>query len=80
MSAGAPSGNGAGVVRLAQVAVDRGQGYVKLTLPEFFALPLVDRIQMILNQRMKFFDEASNQIPLTEGLKLLREGSRTAGH
>jgi hypothetical protein len=63
-------------MRLAQVAVDRGNGYVRLSLQEFFALPLVDRIQMLLNQRMQFYDEASNQIPMTEGLKLLREGTR----
>ena len=69
MSAGRP-------MKLTQVAVDRGEGYVKLSLQEFFALPLVDRIQMLLNQRMRFYDESSNQIPLTEGLKLLREGSR----
>lgn len=63
-------------MKLTQVAVDRGDGYVKLSLPEFFALPLVDRIQMLLGQRMRFYDEASNLIPVTEGLKLLREGSR----
>jgi len=63
-------------MKLTQVAIDRGDGYVKLSLPEFFALPLVDRIQMLLGQRMRFYDEASNQIPLTEGLKLLRAGAR----
>lgn len=63
-------------MRLTQVAVDRGEGYVRLSLPEFFALPLVDRIQMLLNQRMRFYDEASNEVPISEGLKLLREGSR----
>jgi hypothetical protein len=65
-------------MRLTQVAVDRGEGYIRLSLPEYFALPLVDRIQMILNQRMRFYDEAANLIPLPEGLKLLREG-RDAG-
>ena len=63
-------------MKLTQVAVDRGEGYVKLSLQEFFALPLVDRIQMLLNQRMRFYDEASNLIPITEGLKLLRDGTR----
>jgi hypothetical protein len=65
-------------VKLAQVAVDRGNGYVRFSLQEFFALPLVDRIQMLLNQRMQFYDEASNPIPTAEGLKLLREGTRPA--
>jgi hypothetical protein len=63
-------------MRLAQVAVDRGNGYVKLSLQEFFALPLVDRIQMLLSHRMQFYDEASNPIPAAEGLKLLREVTR----
>ena len=64
-------------MRLTQVAVDRGDGYVKLSLPEFFALPLVERIQALLNQRVRFYDETSNPIPMMEGLKLLREGTRT---
>ena len=63
-------------MKLTQVAVDRGEGYVKLSLQEFFALPLVERIQMLLNQRMRFYDEAANLIPVSEGLKLLREGTR----
>ena len=66
-------------MKLTQVAIDRGDGYVKLSLPEFFALPLVERIQMLLGQRMRFYDEASNLIPIADGLKLLREGTRNGG-
>lgn len=73
------AGPGVETMRLAQVAVDRGKGYVSLSVQEYYALPLVDRIQMILNQRMRFYDEASNPIPLTEGLKLLRDGHRGNG-
>lgn len=60
-------------MKLSQVAVDRGQGYVQMSLPEFFALPLVERIQLLLRQRMRFYDEGANLIPLNDGLKLLRE-------
>lgn len=60
-------------MKLSQVAVDLGQGYVPMSLPEFFAMPLVERIRLILRQRMRFYDESANLIPLNDGLKLLRE-------
>jgi len=57
---------------LTQLAVDRGDGYVMMSLPEFFSLPLVERIRLILRQRMRFYDESSSLIPLSEGVRLLR--------
>lgn len=65
-------------MRLSQVAVDRGSGYIKMSLQEYFALPLVERVQMILGQRMRFYDEGSNLLPISEGLKLLRDGRPAA--
>jgi len=58
---------------LSKLTIDRGQGYVPISLPEFFSLPLVERIQLILRQKMRFYDERENLIPLPDGLKLLRE-------
>ena len=55
------------------LSVDRGDGYVEMSLPEFYALPLVDRIRLILRQQIRFYDEAANPIPLVEGLKTLRD-------
>jgi hypothetical protein len=46
---------------------------VPISLPEFFSLPLVERIQLSLRQKMRFYDERANLIPLPDGLKLLRE-------
>ena len=60
-------------MKLAQVAVDLGQGYIQMSLPEYFALPLVERIRLILRQQMRFYDEGANPIPLNDGLRLLRE-------
>jgi len=60
-------------MRLSQLAINRGDGYVNMTLPEFFALPLVERIQLILRKQMRFFDESAQPIPLAEGLQMLRE-------
>jgi hypothetical protein len=60
-------------MKLSQLSVDRGQGYVQMSLAEFFALPLVERIQLLLGQRLRFYDERANLIPLNDGLKLLRE-------
>jgi len=55
------------------LSVDRGDGFVEMSLPEFYTLPLVDRIRLILRQQIRFFDEAANPIPLVEGLKTLRD-------
>jgi hypothetical protein len=60
-------------MKLSQLAIDRGQGYVQMSLPDFFALPLVERIQLLLRQKMLFYDERANPIPLHDGLRLLRE-------
>jgi predicted PP-loop superfamily ATPase len=58
-----------------KLSVNRGDGFVEMSLPEFFALPLVDRIRVILRHQIRFYDEASNPIPLAEGLKLLRDAT-----
>jgi len=58
---------------LSQLAVDRGDGYVKMSLPEFFSLPLVERIRLILRKQMQFYDESAHPIPLAEGLRMLKE-------
>ena len=50
-----------------------GDGFVEMSLPEFYELPLVERIRMILRQQLRFYDEAANPIPLVEGLKILRD-------
>jgi hypothetical protein len=55
--------------------VNRGDGYVEMSLPEFFEQPLIDRIRLILRRQIRFYDDAANPIPLTEGLKLLRDGT-----
>jgi len=55
------------------LSVDRGDGFVEMSLPEFYTLPLVDRIRLILRQQIRFFDESANPIPLVEGLKTLRD-------
>jgi hypothetical protein len=55
------------------LSINRGEGFVEMSLPEFFALPLVDRIRVILRQQVRFYDEAANLIPLVEGLKILRD-------
>ncbi len=60
-------------MKLSQLDIDQGQGYVPMSLPEFFALPLVERIRLILRQKMRFYDERANLIPLHDGLRLLRE-------
>jgi hypothetical protein len=57
------------------LSVDRGDGdgFIEMSLPEFYELPLVERIRMILRRQLRFYDEAANPIPLVEGLKILRD-------
>jgi hypothetical protein len=59
-------------MELSRLAADRGEGYVMMSLPEFFALPLVERIRLILRQRLLFYDETASLIPLAEGIRLLK--------
>lgn len=56
-----------------KLSVNRGGSFVEMSLPDFYDLPLVERIRLILRQQLRFLDEASNPLPLAEGLKLLRD-------
>jgi hypothetical protein len=60
-----------------KLSVNRGDSFVEMSLPDFYDLPLVERIRLILRQQIRFFDEASNPLPLAEGLKLLRDQTPT---
>ena len=56
-----------------RLSVDRAEGTVEMSLEEFYELALRDRIGVILRGHIQFYDEARNPIPLTEGLKRLRD-------
>jgi hypothetical protein len=58
---------------LSQIAVPKGDKYVSVSLSDFMAMPLDERVTLILEQRLKFYDEKGAPISTTEGLQLLRQ-------
>jgi len=58
---------------VSQVGIPRGDVYVKIPLAEFMALPLDQRVTLILEQRLKFYDDKGEPASTTEGLQVLRQ-------
>jgi hypothetical protein len=58
---------------LSQVAIPKGDDYVVIAVAEFVNLPLDQRLSLILEQRVRFYDEKGELMSTTEGLKLLRK-------
>jgi hypothetical protein len=57
---------------LSRVAVQTAGGRSDLSVGEFLALPLDQRVRMVLEKQLEFFDEAGCPLPIGDGLKLLR--------
>lgn len=49
--------------RLTSISVRGAFGHNHYTPAEFVRLPLAERIQLIIGQRVEFFDEHGNHIP-----------------
>jgi hypothetical protein len=58
---------------LSGVAIPEGDGYAMISVQAFIALPLDQRVSLILEQRLRFYDEQGTLIPTVEGLKLLKK-------
>ena len=58
---------------LTQVAIRRGDTFVTVPLGEFLDMPLEQRLTLILEGSLKFYDDQGELISTKEGLKLLRE-------
>ena len=58
---------------LGWVAVQDGGGQMRdMSAAEFLAMPLDERVRLVLEQRLHFFDAAGQRLPAGEGLKLLK--------
>jgi hypothetical protein len=58
---------------LSQVAVPKGDKYITVSLEDFLAMPLDQRVTLILEKQLKFYDEKGVPISTTEGLQMLRQ-------
>src|SRR5215510_199848 len=58
---------------LTQVAIPKGDGFVTISLSDFLAMPLDQRLTLILEQRLKFYDDQGVPMSTTEGLRVLRQ-------
>jgi len=63
---------------LSHVAIAKGDEYAIVSLQEFLNLPLDQRVGLILEQRVRFYDARGTLISTAEGLKLLKK-MRQAG-
>jgi len=61
---------------LSTVAIPQGDGYAMVSLQEFVALPLDQRLRLILEQRLRFYDNQGTLISTAEGLRLLKKARR----
>lgn len=57
---------------LSRVAVQTPEGRLDMGVSEFLALPLDQRVRLVLEQQLQFFDETGRKLAISEGLKLLR--------
>ena len=48
-----------------------------MSVGEFLALPLDQRVRLVLEQQLQFFDEAGRKLAIADGLKLLRTARDT---
>jgi len=58
---------------LSQVAVAKGDGYVTISLQDFVAMPLDERVRLILEQQIRFYDEQGTLMSTADGLRILRK-------
>ena len=58
---------------LSQVAVPKGDGYVTISLQDFVAMPLDERVRLILEQQIRFYDEQGTLMSTADGLRILRK-------
>ena len=58
---------------LSEVAVAKGDRYVTVSLQDFVAMPLDERIRLILEQQIRFYDEQGTLMSTADGLRILRK-------
>ncbi len=65
--------------RLTSITVREGFGYNYLTPAEFAKLPLSERIQLMMSQRVEFLDENGNSIPSFDAVDQLPRAAAADG-
>ncbi len=58
--------------RIAQIAVKQGIGYNTVKPEQFFEKPRDERVRLIMEHKVLFYDEAGVQVPTKEALQLLK--------
>jgi hypothetical protein len=58
---------------LRQVAIAKGDVYVTVSLQDFVAMPLDQRVRLILEQQVRFYDEQGTLMSTADGLRILRK-------
>jgi hypothetical protein len=53
------------------ISVKMGAGYNLLTVPQFMALPINERVQLVLQKKIQFLDDHGTTIPVSDGLNFI---------
>lgn len=60
-------------VSVAHIAVKKAAGYNLISVDEFFAIALAERVRMIKAREIQFLDDEGNQMLTSSALKYLTE-------
>ena len=56
-----------------QVAIQKAGGYNLMSKAEFLAMPLGERVSLILANKIQFLDDKGEQIPARDALRMLKD-------
>jgi len=62
--------------KLSHVSIKMGAGHNLHTVEEFLALPLDQRIQLLLQQRVEFLDDHGRPIPVREAMAQIMKAAQ----
>lgn len=57
---------------IAQVSVKKADGPTLLNFEDFMALPIKERVDLIIKKKVAFHDEAGAIIPIMEAMKYIK--------
>jgi len=60
-------------LKVHQIAIQKAGGYNLMSKQEFLAMPLGERVQLMLQSKVQFLDELGEIIPVREALKVLND-------
>ena len=57
---------------IVHVSVKKAGGHNLLNFEQFMAMPLKERVELIMKKKVAFIDDAGGMIPVMEAMKLIK--------